>query len=84
MILVILRNRFPPENVDDCEFKFLSINFKITTSLTAAKYRALALPSAGTLPFLQTLFCDFGTGKDSGPYSDMPTFPNATYVCVSG
>jgi hypothetical protein len=44
----------------------------------AAKYRAYAMPSAGALPFLQTLFCDFGTQEDHGPFSDMPTFPNAT------
>lgn len=43
-----------------------------------AKYRAYALPSAGALPFVQTLFCDFGTGEDNDPFSDMPTFPNAT------
>lgn len=47
-------------------------------SSSLAKYRAFALPSAGTLPFMQSLFCDFGTGKDTGPYFDMPTFPNAT------
>lgn len=43
-----------------------------------AKYRAFAMPSAGAVPFLQTLFCDFGRQEDYGSFSDMPAFPNAT------
>ena len=40
-------------------------------------YRANALPSAGAMPFLQTVLCDLNGGRD--PYqTDMPVYPNAT------
>ena len=49
------------------------------TSLLVS-FRTYALPSAGMLPFLQTLICDLEVddGYETGPFSDMPAFPNAT------
>ena len=39
-------------------------------------YRPMGLPSAGLLPFTQTIVCDLSGGNSS--YStDMPFFPNA-------
>ena len=77
-ILAILRNKFPPIDVPDCESDSAAFIVTMCDYFYTAKYRAYALPSAGTLPFLQTLFCDLGGGKDEDPFSDMPTFPNAT------
>lgn len=79
--LAILRSKFPPVAIPDCEL--FSCCYKASchnNCVCTAKYRAFALPSAGTLPFIQSLFCDFGTKEDTMPFSDMPTFPNATYV----
>ena len=47
----------------------------------AAIYRANALPSAGSLPFMQTLMCDLGGGS-TDDVSDMPQYRNATCVCA--
>ena len=41
----------------------------------------MALPSAGLLPFMQTLMCDLD-GGDSVDSSDMPSFPNAKLVYI--
>ena len=39
----------------------------------------MGLPSAGFLPFMQTVMCDL-SAKPSANYStDMPIFPNAKY-----
>ena len=53
----------------------------MTPSRPAAVYRANALPSAGPLPFMQTLMCDLAGGK-TDDVRDMPHYPNARYVCV--
>lgn len=61
--------------------KSCDLDFNINVQCPTAKYRSLALPSAGMLPFLQSILCDVGgSGLDDGPFSDMPTFPNATYI----
>ena len=46
-------------------------------AMSAALYRAIALPSAGVLPFMQSVVCDLNGGR-SDFASDMPYFPNAT------
>ena len=45
--------------------------------LIAEIYRANALPSAGAMPFLQTVMCDLNGGSDDYK-TDMPLYPNAT------
>lgn len=42
-------------------------------------FRPMALPSAGLLPFAQTLICDLST-TNSNFSADMPYFPNAKYI----
>ena len=43
-----------------------------------AVFRPYAMPSAGFLPFLQTVMCDLGDDDKGGVVSDLPSFPNAT------
>ncbi len=44
----------------------------------AELFRPMALPSAGLLPFAQTLICDLSTNGANNNYSsDMPIFPDA-------
>lgn len=44
-------------------------------------FRPMGLPSAGFLPFVQTMMCEL-SAKPSQYSSDMPIFPNAKYVTV--
>jgi len=44
-----------------------------------AVFRPYAMPSAGFLPFLQTVMCDLGDDDKGGVVSDLPNFPNATW-----
>ncbi len=43
-------------------------------------WRPVALPSAGTLPFVQSLICDLDQKGSRYGYQAMPSYPNATYV----
>ncbi len=44
-------------------------------------YRPFALPSAGTLPFLQTLICERPDNNDGNEqYRDLPRYPGAPWV----
>lgn len=48
-----------------------------TFSFPPAIYRANALPSAGVLPFMQTMMCDLSGGREKF-LTDMPQYPNAS------
>ena len=52
-------------------------SLSLSLSLTAEVYRANALPSAGAMPFIQTIMCDLNGGRDEYK-TDMPLYPNAT------
>ncbi len=43
-------------------------------------WRPVALPSAGTLPFMQSLLCDLDQNGHRYGYKAMPSYPNAPYV----
>ena len=86
--LLILRGLYPPDYYPDRELNsFTKTNsqldiLSLPLSLSLSElYRPMGLPSAGLLPFAQTLICDLSTTNSS--YSaDMPVFPNAKYVVV--
>ena len=45
-------------------------------------FQPVALPSAGTLPFMQSMLCSLDQHGKNASYSEMPQFPNASYVVV--
>ena len=54
------------------------VNLLMFVCVFAAVFRPYAMPSAGFLPFLQTVMCDLGDDDKGGVVSDLPSFPNAT------
>ena len=75
--LLVLRYFFVPKLYEDG--KLLINSSLITVNFLIELFRPMGLPSAGFLPFMQTMMCDL-SGKPSANYStDMPIFPNAKY-----